>query len=185
MMTAVCVPDDVDRRDADRRQKPVDDARVLQNGHPRVGADQEVHPHRNHDERHHCLLHLRLRARHDVRDRIARKKADQRRDHGELQRTKEDQKIGMNFRRRAVVADEIARGGEKAGDVLGGEVELIVRERVVRHEDKRHNHEQQRPDRIRREHGAVRPRRQFFPFVHSSSSAFGSDSSSSSLEKEE
>ena len=31
-------------------EKVVEDARVLQNGHPGVGADEEVHPHGNHDD---------------------------------------------------------------------------------------------------------------------------------------
>ena len=57
--------DDMDGLNADRTQNAVDDAGILQNCHPRIGSDQKVHPHGDHDERHHGFLRFFLALLHD------------------------------------------------------------------------------------------------------------------------
>ena len=92
----------------------------------------------------------------------------------------------MDFRHGAVIVDDIAGGGEKAGDIFGCKGEAVIGKSVVADEDQRYDDEQQRPDGIgrqrRAEDAALPQRRAFF---HASSSSPGSESSSSSLEKQE
>ena len=58
-----------------KKEKLVDKAVVLQNGHPCVGAEQEVYPHREHDEHHAKALFAGGQAAHEVRHRVAERKA--------------------------------------------------------------------------------------------------------------
>ena len=138
----------MDAAKAERGEKAVYDAGVLKNGHPCVGADEEVHPHGDHYERDYYLLRPGICASDYVRHRVAQQQAYSGGYHGQLQRAAEDDEIGVHLAgRRAVVNGR--GGGEEAGDVIKGEVEIRVRERIVRHEDERDDDEQHRPHRIR------------------------------------
>ena len=177
--------DDVNGGETDFGEQTVDYSRILQNCHPGIGSDEKVHPHGNHDEGHHGFLHLFARPCHDICNGIAEKEAYRRGNDGELKRTQEYNYIGANLGRAAVVAGDGACGGEKTGDVFGGEGKGIVGEGVIGHENKRNDREKQRPHRI----GGYDPSQAgkicFCVFFHSSSPLSGSASSSSSFEKEE
>ena len=147
--------DYVYRSEADLREEAVNDTRVLEKRHPRVRADEEVHPHGDHDERYHRLLRSFLGARHNVRDRIAENETDCRGNNGKLQRAHEDKDIGANLFTRAVFAYDVAFGGEKTRDVVCRECKVIVCKRVKRDKDQRNYDEQKRPHGIRRERRTV------------------------------
>ena len=51
--------DHVERPNAEQAQKAVDEAVVLQKGHPRIGAQQKIHPHGQHDQHLHHAAGLR------------------------------------------------------------------------------------------------------------------------------
>ena len=110
-------------------------------------------------------------------------------DDRQLQRTPEDEQVGADLGGGAVVLHDAGRGGEEALDIFQGELKIHVRKGVVSDKDQGDQDEQDGPD-------AVRPQRQMIGpehpalvagdvFSHSSSSSLTSDSSSSSLEKEE
>ena len=75
---------------ADRAEKSVEEAVVFQNGHPCVGAQQKVHPHRQHDEHHAQALTARGQTAHDVRHRVAEDETHDRREQREPERAGED-----------------------------------------------------------------------------------------------
>ena len=170
--------DDMHAAESQGGQQAVQDARILEDGHPRVRAYQEIHPHGDHDEDHHDLLPAFGRTRHDVSQRISEDQADHGADDRELQAPPEDEKIRMDF-----LPVHRAGGGEESGDIVEGKGESVVRERVIRDEDKRNDDEQGRPERVRRQGSPAR----FRIAGHSSSSSSSSGwlNSSSSLEKEE
>ena len=83
----------IQRDQSDLLEQLIEQAVVLQNRHPRIGAQQEVHPHREHDEHHrHALEGLTLAA-HPVRHRIADQQANGRRDQRELERAEKHIRI--------------------------------------------------------------------------------------------
>ena len=67
-----------ERDKSDGAEKLVDKAVVLQNGHPCVGAEQEVYPHREHDEHHAQALAAGGQAAHQIRHRVAEHEAHRR-----------------------------------------------------------------------------------------------------------
>ena len=181
--------DDVRLAEVQRGKEHVEQARVLQDGHPRIGADEEVHPHRDHDERDDRLLRARGGAGDDIRDGVAHEQADGRGDDGQLHRAPEDEQVRVHLARSAAVVGDRAHGGEKLRQVFGREPEALVRERIVGHEHERHGHEDDRPHGIRCERQTMRQRGAAVfgmdAIVHSSGSLSASESSSSSLLNEE
>ena len=169
-----------------RGKETVQDTGVLQNGHPGVGADQEVHPHGNHNQRYHGLLSALFGTGHDIGHGISQQQADNGGNHCQLDRPHEDQKIGSDLHGGAVLLYNIAGCGKEAGDILGGKRELVVRKGVIGNEGQRHHHKQGRPKGVGSQSHPVAVLG--MPAIcgsHSSSSPPGLDSSSSSLEKEE
>ena len=90
---------------AEGRQDAVEYAGVLQYGHPRIGADQKVHPHWDHDKRDEYLLCPCLGAGNDICHRIAHQQAYDRGYDRKLQRTQEDDEICMDLSRQLSIAD--------------------------------------------------------------------------------
>ena len=67
-----------ERDKPDGAEKLVDKAVVLQNGHPCVGAEQEVYPHREHNQHHAKTLFAGGQAAHQIRHRVAEHEAHRR-----------------------------------------------------------------------------------------------------------
>ena len=181
--------DDVDVGQMEQGEEVVKNARVLQNGHPGVGADEEVHPHGDHDDGQENLLGSGLGPGHDVGQGIGQHQADHRGDHRQFQGAPEDEQVGVHLRRGAVLLEDAGGGGEEPLDVFQGELEVVVGEGVVGHKDQRDQDKQEGPEGVGAqgrvigpEHPAPVPGDGVF---HSASSSAISDSSSSSLEKEE
>ena len=172
-----------------RGKERVEQARVLQDGHPRVGADEEVHPHRDHDERDDRLLRARGGAGDDICDGVAHEQADGRGDDSQLHRAPEDEQVGVYLARGAAVVGDRAHSGEEFCQVFGREPEALIRKRIVGHEYERHGHKDDRPHGIRCERQTLRQRGAAVfgadAAAHSSGSLSASESSSSSLLNEE
>ena len=181
--------DDVDVGQVEQGEEVVEDARVLQNGHPGVGADEEVHPHRNHDDGEEHLLGAGLGPGHDVGQGIGQHQADGGGDDGQFQGPPEDEQIRPYLLGGAILLDDVGGGHEEPLDVLQGEGKVVVGKRVVGHKDQGDQDEEHRPHRVRGQGEVVGPEDPALllgeGFVHVSSSSGASDSSSSSLEKEE
>ena len=167
----------------------VENALVLQDGHPGVSPDEEVHPHGDHDDGHKRLLDLGLGAGHDIGQGIGQHQADQRGDDRQLQRTPEDEQVGADLGGGSVVLHDAGRGGEEALDIFQGELKIHVRKGIVGDKDQGDQDEQDGPDAVRPQRQVIGPEHPALVagdvFFHSSSSSLTSDSSSSSLEKEE
>ena len=183
--------DDVDAAQSQPGEETVENAGVLQDGHPGVGADEEVHPHGDHDDGHEHLLGLGIGPGHDVSQGVGQHQADEGGDHSQLQRAPEDQQIGVDLFGGAVLLDHLGGGGKEPLDVLQGEVKVVVGEGVVCHEDQRHQDEEHGPQGVGTK-GSIITVLGDPPFFaglllgHSTSSSSSTSlSSSSSLEKEE
>ncbi len=171
--------DDVHGAQVQGAQEGVQDAGVLQDGHPGVGADQEVHPHGDHDQGDEDLLGAGRGAGEDEGDGIAHQEAEDGGDHRQLQRAPEDEQVGVGDD-----AVRLARRGEEAGDVRGGEGEVVVGEGVVGDEAQGHDDEEQRPQAVGGQ-GQAPGQAQSVPFLHASAPLSAWESSSYSSEKEE
>ena len=109
-----------------------DETYELKQGHPRVCSEQEVHPHRNHNEHNHCALRSELHSRKNIRQRISDQKTNNGCDNAEPQRT---QKCACVVRQtRNVIECECAR---------------LVRKCIVKNHYKRDNNENCRPNNVR------------------------------------
>ena len=166
-------------------QQPVENAGVLQNGHPGVGADQKVHPHGDHDQRYQDFLGAAAGAGHDVGHGVAHQQADKGGDHCQLQRADEDQQVGVHLPGDLPLCHR-GGGGEEAGDVVKGKVEVGIGKSVVGHKAQRHHDKQRRPHGVRGQDQLLqKPTLAGGVSLHSSISLSASLNSSSSLEKEE
>lgn len=188
MTTAASVPMMCACPRCSAEKSALEQARVLQDGHPRVGADEEVHPHRDHDERDDRLLRGAGGAAMYMRG-VAHEQADGRGDDSQLHRAPEDEQVGVYLARGAAVVGDRAHGGEEFRQVFGREPEALIRERIVGHEYERHGHKDDRPHGIRCERQTLRQRGAAVfgadAAAHSSGSLSASESSSSSLLNEE
>jgi len=80
----------VDARQTDGGEHIVDEAVILKEGHPCVGAQQEVHPHGQHDEQNEEALAVRRRFGDGIRERVAEQKRNKRCECAEPDGTQED-----------------------------------------------------------------------------------------------
>ena len=65
---------------AEQTEKLIDQAIVLQQSHPSISAQQEIHPHGQHDDHDHSPLHPFPRPGNAVGQRIGQQQADHRGD---------------------------------------------------------------------------------------------------------
>ena len=78
---------------AQRRDPAVENTRIFQNGHPGIGAQQEVHPHRQNNEHQPQAGALKIPAAEDQRDGIAQQQADDRGEQRDLERTQQQLEV--------------------------------------------------------------------------------------------
>jgi len=114
-------------------EEVVDYSVVAEEGHPGVGAQQEVHPHREHYYHQHCALVVLLHAGENERNRVGEHQADDRSDYRQPYRAHEDIRVLPDVR-----------------DVVQREMAFLVGEREVRHHQQRHDDEHRHPDEVRR-----------------------------------
>ena len=112
-------------------EKLVQKAVVFQNGHPAIGAQQEVHPHGQHDQHHGHPLEGRLFTAHPVADGIAHEQADNGGDDGQLERADEHLAVAAHLYKVAQ--------GKAAGGIL---------ESVNHHDDDGSHHENRHPHHV-------------------------------------
>ena len=113
------------------REKAVDETVLLEDGHPRVGAQQKVHPHGQHDEHDHRALARAAVPGDDEGERIGDDQADHRGEEGQPHRADKHRRV---FAHLGDVVD-------RKGPVGGGH-------RVVGHQPERHEDEDQHPDEV-------------------------------------
>ena len=120
-------------RQTQRIQHRVDDAVALQKRHHRVGAQQEVHPHRQKDEYENGPPAGKIARGEKVGRRIADQQADERAEKGQPEAVKHHRQVA---------------GAEKPAEVLRGEGAVAGGEGEVDHEQKRHDGEDQHPQGV-------------------------------------
>ena len=143
--------DDVHRPQTHQVQQSVEDAGILQNGHPGIGADEEVHPHGDHDQGDHGLLGAGGGPGDDIGHGIAHQQADDGGDDCQLQRPPEDQQIGVDLLALAGLVGHAGGGGKELDHIVQGEAELVVGKSVIGDERQRHQNEQRGPHGIGRQ----------------------------------
>ena len=99
---------------ADSVKKTVEQAGVLQDGHPGVGAQQEIHPHGQHDEHHGHPLEAGSLPGQETGNGVAHQQADHGGDEGQLEGPGEDHRVVPDAGE--VVQGEAASGGRKGID---------------------------------------------------------------------
>ena len=117
--------------DAHRLEELIEQAGILQNGHPGVGAQQEVHPHGEHDEDHGDPLKAGALLGHDVGQRIPDEQADEGGDQGQLEGADEHHPVGAHL-----------------GEVIQGKAAPRAGEGVDDHQENGGDHEEGHPDHI-------------------------------------
>ena len=113
-------------------QQLIEKAVVFQNGHPRIGAQEEVHPHGQHDEQHGYLPRSRSRLRQKIGKRIGNEQADARGHRRQIQG------VAAHLQKYVDI-----------GEVLRGELAVVIGEGVHHDEQQRHHYEHGHPDDIR------------------------------------
>ena len=142
--------DHMQRPQPQRTQQAVQDSRILQNRHPGIGANQEVHPHRNHNQGDQNLLGPCRRTGEDIRHRVTHQQADDCRNHRQFQASPEDQQIGVGAVRRPC--------SKEPGHIFRCKAESIIRKGIIRHKDQRNDDKQQRPHPVGAEGRALHRR---------------------------
>ena len=123
------------RIEADLRKQRVDDPCILQQGHPGIGCDEEVHPKGQHDEQNDDLLPSLLHGGDEVGERVGQREADDGRDEGQTQGIQEDE-------------DVVAR--KQTGDVFQRKTAFGIRQGIVENEQQRCDDEQDAPHHVGR-----------------------------------
>ena len=75
-----------DRPNAEKAENGVEDAFVLQNAHPRIGAHEHIDPCRHRDEQDHDGVRAAVHLRDGIGDGVAERDADESREHGDVER---------------------------------------------------------------------------------------------------
>ena len=101
----------IEADEADLLEQLVQKAVVFQNGHPRIGPQQEVHPHGQHNEHHGQPLEPGALLAHEIGHRVADQQTDHRGDDGQLEGPEEHLRIAPHLHE--VIQRKAAVGGGK------------------------------------------------------------------------
>ena len=123
--------DDVQGADAHQGQDLIEKAVIFQNGHPGIGTQKKVHPHGQHDKKHGHLPRGRARLGQEIGKGIGYEQAD-----------------ACGHRRQIQGVAAHLEENIQVGEVLQGELAVVIGEGVHHNEQQRHHHKYSHPHHI-------------------------------------